>query len=256
MLGTLLLLGSLLLLSTRAQWWNGTNGSWGGAANNSIVCQDEGDFARLLFAICERDLVCRHLYFIESAHHRAHIYPPPVGWNASAPRDRRAFRNFERQLRLFDFFVIQRTEGADGGGGGGGAGWAHNDSMAAPVHTHLWPDDWFPPIFIILNASAPEPCASTFNLTDMANRLFIHIALDLMKTHKLYISRHFCPHANERLMYDPDARQFHCYCPDGKLCLDDRGNWEDMLSIQNASIIVFFFILFLAVALFGVRLMR
>jgi hypothetical protein len=216
--------------------------------NITLQCQTDGDFYKLLYEICERDLVCRHVYFIETGHRGQHNY----ALNATLPREKRFYERFRRQVVLFNFFAILR----EGEGDDDDDGWGRNETLSAPLHSFLWPPEWLINITVIISNSTPVACYLSFNLSDPENLLFIHYTLDLLKTFKNYITRHRCPHPNMQLLYDPGERRFFCHCPESLLCKNERETWADMISISMWGVVLFFFILFLTVALFSMRLMR
>jgi hypothetical protein len=182
----------------------------------TLQCRGKGDLHKLLYTICEHDLICRFLYSLES----------------------RASK-FHHQLSIFELFSEDENETLMWRGE-----WR---PLFHILYNHTGPSCHEVPLNISGNVT---------DILSLERSLFHFYALERMCTHKEYISRHRCAHRNERLLFDRVAGNFHCLCPEGKSCEDSDGLHEDVLTLLHCLLLGIFVVVFGAVIYVSVRLLK
>ena len=163
------------------------------AATTALECQDKSDFARLLYKICSRSVLCKELYYLDVPHHNnTLIYE-------------RDFRRFQYQITQVVFFPSASPPPPDWDG--------------QPLTVYIWPPEWQPPITLDYVVSVSPPCSESTDLSGNStdSLVLIYVSLDLMKSYRQYISNeHYCNEYSERPIFDPLTGEFHCAPVSGK----------------------------------------
>jgi len=121
---------------------------------------------------------------------------------------------------------------------------------------YMWPSEWLPTIEIQYNESFTASCNASFNYSDVANRDFLLIAVDLMKTFKEYISNeHYCSDYNERPVIDLSTGEFQCYCMQGREC-NSEGNWRQMIFLLMIMAVGLFVLVYSSSVIVAMRLFK
>lgn len=199
--------------------------------NITINCQDEQDFYQLMYSICRQCILCRELYFINAPSVVANEY------------DFRKFYYQLSQILLFNGSNIQSH-------------YHHHNYTPnnTPFINYMWPSEWLPTIQIEYTTNVS--CNTTFNYSDTANRDFLLIAVDLMKTYKEYVSNeHYCADYNERPVFDLFNEQFTCYCIENKQC-NNEGNYKQLIFLLMLMVIGLLVAVFSTELLIAIRLIN
>ena len=191
----------------------------------TIECQNETDFYHLMYQTCRQSILCRELYYLSG----------PV-----EPTNEYNFRRFKYQLSQIRLFNDNNYAG----------------NVSNLFIYHVIPIEWLPTIQIYYNETSSLSCHENFNFTSAANREFILISLDLMKTYKQYISNeHYCTDYNERPVLDLVSGEFHCYCMEGKEC-NKEGSFRSMIFLLSLMTMGLFVLLIVSVVLVATRLYK
>lgn len=202
------------------------------ASDIVLQCQNEDDFYQLMYQICRQCILCRELYFI------ARPDETPIN-----DYDFRKFKYQLSQIRLFNGSNAQNH-------------YYNHNQTGVLFMTYVWPVAWVPTIEVQYNASFAQSCNASFNYTDVTNRVFLLIAVDLMKTYKEYISNeHYCPDYNERAVIDLMSGEFQCYCMDDKEC-NVTGNHRQFIFLLAIMAVGLFILVFTSAVIIAMRLFK